>query len=351
VARGQEHPALNRTSGSACGPIMMCVPVDEPSARSIRVRASPPCGRGYGQGVTSPIDGVEVEHRDIPTNGIRLHCAVAGPQDGDLVVALHGFPEFWRGMSPVVVALARAGFRVVAPDQRGYNLSDKPESIDAYNVNELAADVAGIIEAMGRESAYVVGHDWGAAVAWWLALTRPERVRRLVVINVPHPSIFARAVRGSARQLRKSWYIFAIQVPALPERLAFGPRTRARFSRALARTANPGSFTPTYLAHLREAWARPGAARGMLNWYRASVRRRPGRLSDNRVHVPTLIIWGRRDVALTDTMVQPSADLCDDARIEWLDDATHWVLHDEPDRATALIVDFLREGRSEGGSR
>ena len=287
------------------------------------------------------IDGVEIEHRDIVTNGIRLHCAIAGPPDGDLVIALHGFPEFWRGMSGVITDLARAGYRVVAPDQRGYNLSEKPEGIDAYSVDEMALDVVGLIDAMGRESAHVVGHDWGAAVAWWLALTRPERVRRLVVINVPHPSVFAREVRGNRKQLRKSWYIFAIQVPALPERLAFGRRTRQRFSRAIAGTANPGSFTPDYLAHLREAWAQPGAAQGMLNWYRASVRRRPGRLVDKRVHVPTLIIWGRRDVALSDSMVQPSADLCDDVRVEWFDDATHWVLHDEPERTSALILDFL----------
>lgn len=287
------------------------------------------------------IDGVEIEHRDIVTNGIRLHCAIAGPPDGDLVIALHGFPEFWRGMSGVITGLARAGYRVVAPDQRGYNLSEKPEGIDAYSVDEMALDVVGLIDAMGRESAHVVGHDWGAAVAWWLALTRPERVRRLVVINVPHPSVFAREVRGNRKQLRKSWYIFAIQVPALPERLAFGRRTRQRFSRAIAGTANPGSFTPDYLAHLREAWAQPGAAQGMLNWYRASVRRRPGRLADKRVHVPTLIIWGRKDVALSDSMVQPSADLCDDVRVEWFDDATHWVLHDEPERTSALILDFL----------
>ncbi len=287
------------------------------------------------------IDGVEIEHRDIVTNGIRLHCAVAGPPDGDLVIALHGFPEFWRGMSGVITGLARAGYRVVAPDQRGYNLSEKPEGIDAYSVEQMALDVVGLIDAMGRESAHVVGHDWGAAVAWWLALTRPERVRRLVVINVPHPSVFAREVRGNRKQLRKSWYIFAIQVPALPERLAFGRRTRQRFSRAIAGTANPGSFTPDYLAHLREAWAQPGAAQGMLNWYRASVRRRPGRLADKRVHVPTLIIWGRKDVALSDSMVQPSADLCDDVRVEWFDDATHWVLHDEPERTSALILDFL----------
>ncbi|MFM1966980.1 MAG: hypothetical protein RL134_2705, partial [Actinomycetota bacterium] len=127
------------------------------------------------------IDGIDIEHRDILTNGIRLHCAIAGPEDGPLVLALHGFPEFWRGMAGPVVALARAGFRVVAPDQRGYGTSEKPEGIDAYRIEEISADAAGLVSALGRERAFVVGHDWGAAVAWWLALTRPDLVERLVV--------------------------------------------------------------------------------------------------------------------------------------------------------------------------
>lgn len=288
------------------------------------------------------IADVEVEHRDIVSNGIRLHCAIAGPEDGPLVIALHGFPEFWRGMTGPMVALARAGFRVVAPDQRGYGLSEKPGGIDAYRIEEISADAAGLITALGRDRAHVVGHDWGAAVAWWLALTRPETVTRLVVANVPHPSVFAREVKGNRRQLRKSWYIFAIQAPWLPERLAFGGLTRRRFARMIAATGNPGSFDEHYLRQLQDAWSQPGAGTGMMNWYRASVRRRPQRLDDKRVHVPTLILWGRRDVALSDTMVQPSADLCDDVRVEYFDEATHWVLHDEPERTGQLIVDFLR---------
>ena len=287
------------------------------------------------------IDGVTIEHRDVVTNGVRLHCALAGPEDGPLVIALHGFPEFWRGMSGVIVALARAGFRVVAPDQRGYGLSEKPRGIDAYRVEELSADVVGIIDAFGHERADIVGHDWGAAVAWWTALTASDRVQRMVVVNVPHPSVFAKEVKTNRRQTRKSWYIFAIQAPGLPERVAFSRRTRARFARMIARTANPGSFDDRYLQQLQDAWAQPGAANGMLNWYRASVRRRPERLSDKRVHVPTLIIWGRRDMALSDTMVEPSAALCDDVRVEWFDDATHWVLHDEPARTSDLITAFL----------
>ncbi len=287
------------------------------------------------------IDGVEITFRHVVTNGIRLHCAVAGPEDGPLVLALHGFPEFWRGMAGTMVALAKAGFRVIAPDQRGYHLSEKPRGIDAYRIEELAADAVGLIHAFGRERAHVVGHDWGAGVAWWMALTHPEAVDRLVILNVPHPSVLAQEIRTNRRQAAKSWYIFAIQPPGLAEAVAFSRVARRRFVKMLAGTANPGSWSEDYQQQLLQAWAQPGAATGMLNWYRASVRRRPGPLEDKRVHVPTLIIWGRQDVALSESMVEPSAAYCDDVRVEFLDDATHWVLHDEPERTAELIIDFL----------
>jgi epoxide hydrolase 4 len=292
------------------------------------------------------IDGVEITFTDVLTNGVRLHCAVAGPEDGPLVVTLHGFPEFWRGMAGTMVALAKAGFRVIAPDQRGYHLSEKPRDIDAYRIETLAADAVGLIRAFGRDSASVVGHDWGAGVAWWMALAHPEVVERLVVINVPHPSVFAKEVRTNPRQTAKSWYIFAIQPRGVAEALAFNSVSRRRLVHMLAGTANPGSWSEDYQQQLLEAWAQPGAATGMLNWYRASVQRRPERLADKRVHVPTLIIWGRKDVALSETMVAPSAALCDDVRVEFLDEATHWVLHDEPERTAEFILDFLSGARA-----
>jgi len=286
---------------------------------------------------TETIDGVDAEHRDILANGVRLHCVLAGPEDGDLVVLLHGFPEYWRGMAGPLVALASAGFRVIAPDQRGYGLSEKPTGIDAYRIEELAADVTGIIAALGRERADVVGHDWGAAVAWWVALTHAHKVRRLVIVNVPHPSVFARTLRTDRRQQRKSWYIGAFQIPWLPERVAFGDR----MLKVLRRTSTPGAFSDDYLRGLRGEWARPGAGTAMVNWYRASVRRRPERLADKRVHVPTLILWGEQDLALSQTMLAPSAQLCDDVQIREFPTATHWVLHDEPTATQAEIIQFL----------
>src|SRR5512146_911539 len=153
----------------------------------------------------------------IYTNGIRLHAVTAGPENGPLVVLLHGFPEYWGGFAGQIGPLAGAGYHVVAPDQRGYNLSDKPRDVGAYRISELARDVIGIIDHFGREKAALVGHDWGAAVAWDTTIHFPERIERLAILNVPHPAAMARALSGFTRQVLRSWYIYFFQVPALPE--------------------------------------------------------------------------------------------------------------------------------------
>jgi len=285
-----------------------------------------------------------MEYRFVATNGVTLHCAVAGPEDGPLVILLHGFPEFHAGMAGPMRALADAGYRVVAPDQRGYNLSDKPRATSAYSIEVLAQDVIGLIDAFGAERAHVVGHDWGAAVTWWLALTSPHRLRRVAVANVPHPSVMSKQIRTDPDQRRKSWYIFAFQIPWLPEALAGSTRLRTAFAARIAATSRPGAFTPADLAALQEAWSQPGAAHGMISWYRAAVQKRPDPPFDRRVRVPVLIIWGLHDIALSSKMIGPSADLCDDVRVITYDDATHWVLHDKPLETGAAITDFLDRG-------
>jgi pimeloyl-ACP methyl ester carboxylesterase len=157
--------------------------------------------------------------------GVRLHYVEAGT--GPLVVLLHGFPEFWFSWRHQLPALANAGFRVVAVDQRGYNLSDKPRGLDAYRTSVLAQDVARVIERLGVDRASVVGHDWGGGIAWTFAMGYPERLDRLAILNAPHPGTFVRHL-GSPRQLRKSWYLFFFQLPWLPEVL-LRPTTSRRF--------------------------------------------------------------------------------------------------------------------------
>jgi pimeloyl-ACP methyl ester carboxylesterase len=288
-----------------------------------------------------------LEELYIPTNGITLHVMAAGPADGPLVVLLHGFPEFWYGWRRQIPALAAAGYRVLVPDQRGYNRSDKPRGLSAYRSNHMAADTVGLLDAVGRERAAIAGHDWGALVGWLLALEYPERVARLAILNVPHPKVLEDNLRHNLRQRVRSLYAAFFQLPGLPEWLLRAGNWRA-LAETMRRSACPGSFTAADLRRYRAAWARPGAITAMLNWYRAAMRRPPHRPADPRVHVPVLMIWGARDQALGREMAPESIALCDDGRLHVLEDATHWVQHDAADRVNALLLDFLAAEKRTG---
>jgi pimeloyl-ACP methyl ester carboxylesterase len=281
-----------------------------------------------------------MKHERITTNGVSLHVVTDGPKDGPLVILLHGFPEYWYSWRHQIPFLADQGFCVWAPDQRGYNESDKPDGVSAYSVAELAKDVIGLIDASGRDKVYLVGHDWGAVVAWWTAIHYPERLHKMAVLNVPHPVVMERTMRTSLKQLRMSWYIFFFQLPFLPE-LGFKRRGGRDMAEAMQRTARKGTFSDEDLDRYREAWAKPGAVTAMINWYRAIFRARPPIPRDTRIRVPTLLIWGARDVALSRQMAQPSIDMCDDGRLVLIEEATHWVQHDEPERVNQLLGDFL----------
>jgi epoxide hydrolase 4 len=283
---------------------------------------------------------------NILTNGVGLHVVQAGPDQGPLVILLHGFPEFWRGWIKQIGPLAQAGWRVWAPDQRGYNLSDKPKGLAAYQIETLAKDVLGLIEASGREKACLVGHDWGAAVAWWVALRYPEKVARLAILNVPHPVVMIRTLRTNRAQLRKSWYIFFFQIPFLPEALT--RRNDWAFAvRSLKGSSRRGTFNDDDIREYRRAWGRKNAFHSMLNWYRAAVQRPPKTPPDPRIHLPTLVLWGEKDRFLGREMVQPSLDLCDDGRVLFFEQATHWVQHEEPEKVNSLLIDFFESGRQD----
>jgi epoxide hydrolase 4 len=282
------------------------------------------------------------QDRLIKTNGITLHALTAGPEDGPLVLMLHGFPEFSYGWHNQIPVLAEAGYFVVAPDQRGYNLSDKPEGVHRYKIENMVADAAGMIKVLGREKAFVIGHDWGGNVAWWLALTHPEMVEKLVIMNVPHPKVFVKMIRSNIRQLFKSWYIFAVQIPRLPEAMLLR-NNAADIERAFLDSAKKATFSTGDIEKYREAWLCPGAMTAMLNWYRAALRHPPDDPASWRVTVPTLMLWGKQDVALDEAMAQPSIELCDDGQLVMYEDATHWVQHDAADRVNAELLAFLGE--------
>ncbi len=282
-----------------------------------------------------------IEHHRVTTNGISLHVAQAGPEDGELVILLHGFPEFWYGWLRQIGFLAAHGYRVWAPDQRGYNLSDKPAGIDAYRYATLVADVIGLIDASGREQAYLVGHDWGAAVAWATANSHPDRLKKLAILNVPHPLVFYETLRSSRTQMLRSLYFGFFQIPRLPEFLmTVGDGVLG--TQMLFLSSHPRTFSDAEIAEYLRAWKQPGAMTAMINWYRAVVQRAPQMPANPRITVPTLVVWGAEDVALSVDMAQKSVDLCDDGRLVLFEDATHWVHHDKPEQVNALLADFLR---------
>jgi epoxide hydrolase 4 len=268
----------------------------------------------------------------------RLHYVEAG--EGPLVVLLHGFPEFWYGWRRQIAPLAAAGFRVVAPDTRGYNLSSKPEGVAAYDVGLLADDIKGLIRERGAESAMVVGHDWGGSIAWALAMNHPEVVDRLAILNAAHPRKLSQGLHHPD-QLRKSWYFFFFALPDLPETVVHA--NHWHFFRHFLRDARP-PFTPEQTDRYVEAWSQPGASTGMINYYRSSVRQnqKKAEAALRPVKAPTLVIWGERDHYLGPELAEPEHDDVPNlARVERLPDASHWVHHDEAERVTQLLIDFF----------
>lgn len=273
-------------------------------------------------------------HGEATVNGIRLHWVEMG--SGPPVVLLHGFPEFWYAWRHQLPALAGAGYRAVAADLRGYAGSDKPEGVEAYRIQEVVDDVRGLIAHLGGR-AHVVGHDFGGAAAWYLAMLAPEMVDRLVIINCPHPVAMRREL-GTWDQRLRSWYAAFFQLPAVPEIVLRAGRF-ALLRRALRREpARPGAFTDDDLARYVEAWSQPGALRGMLHHYRAYRLRKPRPL---RISRPTLLVWGMRDPHLSPRLLDGLEPWVEDLRIERIPQASHWVMADVPDRLDALLREFL----------
>lgn len=286
--------------------------------------------------------GVELEERFVRTSdGFTLSAKCAGPQDGQPILFLHGFPEFWYGWRKQIGYFAAQGYRVVAPDQRGYNDSDKPPQVCDYRMVQLGEDVAAIVRQLQLRECVLVGHDWGAAAAWMAAIRHPSLFARLVILNVPHPRVFLKNLLTNPKQFLKSWYMYFFQLPVLPAWLASFDGYR-RFAESMRSTANEGSFTDADLEAYIAAWQKPGAMDAMIHWYRAAFRH-PELAGPADVLVPTLILWGERDQFLESSMAAESLSYCRTGRVRYFPDATHWVQHDEPDAVNSEIENFIKE--------
>jgi pimeloyl-ACP methyl ester carboxylesterase len=293
----------------------------------------------------TPIEG-SIRHGYAQVGGVRLHYAERGEGE-QLVILLHGFPEFWYSWRHQLRALGER-FHVVAPDMRGYNLSDKPPRIEDYTIDKLVDDVTGLIRHFGHERAVVVGHDWGAAVAWAVALHHPEYVSKLVAMQVP-PAAVWRANMGFKQALR-SWYMLFFQLPLIPEWL-MSLNDFALQERIFKKVSRPGVFTETDIALYKKALREPNALTSAINYYRANVfkmfspaSKSEDDLTDDRVRVPTLFIYGERDIAVLPETVRGVEDYVDapyrELRIKTSD---HWVQNEAWEEVNAALDSFLEQ--------
>lgn len=280
----------------------------------------------------------ELTHAFVRANNLRFHI-VQVESDAPLILFLHGFPEFWYSWKHQLTAVAAAGYRAWAPDMRGYNTSDKPRGVWAYHLNTLALDVEELLNAAGVEKAVIVGHDWGANVAWRLAMDYTERVEKLVIMNVPHPARVSAAF-AMPRQWVKSWYIPMMQTPWLPE--AMMRRYPGVLAESIRLTAvHKEAFTDADIAQYRGAISQPGAIPAMLNYYRALVRW-GFRLPIKPITAPTLIIWGEEDVALEKELTYGTERWVPDFRIHYIPRCGHWVQNEAADEVNEVLLDFLK---------
>lgn len=274
-------------------------------------------------------------------NGITLHYVEQGK--GPLLILLHGFPDFWYGWRKQIGPLS-GHFRVVAPDMRGFNLSDKPGSLNDYKIDVLAKDIDLLIGALGEKEAFLVGHDWGGIVAWAVTAFHPERIKKLAVLNIPHPLEIRRAFRErNWAQLRKSWYVFFFQLPFLPEQLLKSDRF---FEASLTKMQNnPEAFSPEDVSRYQEAYRQPGADKGSLSYYRASfgeiISIRP--MEVPKIERPVLMLWGEQDKALGKELTWHTADHCNNTlEIVYDPKSGHFIQLDNPELVNENLLRFLR---------
>ncbi len=279
------------------------------------------------------VPGSELAERIVRSGDVRLRCVTAGPADGPLALFLHGFPARWSTWRAVLPAFARAGYLAVAPDLRGYGASDRPAGVDSYSMVRVLEDVIAILDAFGRERAFVAGHDFGGGLTWALAMAHPERVERLATLNSVHVVGFERQIRKWS-QLSKSWYVFFFLLPWLPE--WWLSRRDFRFVR---RSLRADGLSDDVIGDLLEGIRPPGALHAAIDWYRASFRDVSRKLVlPKRVDLPTLVIWGDRESHLDPELATPPGDWVGDARVEHVPEGSHWVHHDAPERVNALLL-------------
>ncbi len=287
------------------------------------------------------MQGLQPDFQFLESNGIRIHCAVQGAENrhNGTILLLHGFPEFWYGWRHQIVDLS-CDYRVVAPDLRGFNLSDKPTGIENYRVKNIVADVVGLIAKLGNEPVTVVGHDWGGAIAWPVAAFHSHLIRRLIILNGPHPSTYAREIIFNPQQRLAAQYIHFLRRPDAALYLA-----EDNYRRLVRMSGVTGDEVEIYI----KAWSQPGRLDAQLNYYRAMPF--PPPLPDSEVlnpkipslyvETPTLVIWGERDTAILSSNLIQLDHYVPNLKIHRIPTASHWVQHEAPLDVNSAIRTFL----------
>ncbi len=293
----------------------------------------------------------DIQSQFAEVNGIRLHYASVG--QGKLIMFVHGFPEFWYEWEKQLVEFGQ-DFQAVAPDMRGYNLSSKPPNIEDYHVKDLIEDLRALTKQLGHEKLIMVAHDWGGAVAWSAAMRHPELLEKLIIINSPHPAVFARELLKNPDQQKASQYMLMLR-SAEAERV-LSENNFARLKDVLVQFGSKWEMTDEKRQKYIEAWSQPGALTGSLNYYRASPLYPPTSKSDEEqissilnlpkemlaVKVPTLVIWGEQDRALLTGNLDGLEEYVEDLTVKRIPDGTHWVIHEQPELVNSLIRDFIK---------
>ncbi|GAB4552597.1 MAG: epoxide hydrolase EphM [Anaerolineae bacterium] len=281
----------------------------------------------------------EFQGQMLLVGNLKMHVVLAGQEGAPLVVLLHGFPEFWYSWRHQIRALAAAGFRVVAPDMRGYNLTEK---LPPYDPFALAKDPVNLIRTLGYEKAYLIGHDWGGVVSWLTAAFYPEVIEKLMILNCPHPGVASDILSSFyLPQIAKSWYIFAFQLPRLPELLSSANNFRA-LEGGLKR-GTPNGISKDELVYFKEAWSQPGALHAGITYYRELLRKGSAlRRRDMTIRVPTRMIWGDPDFALTKEAAERSKKYAPHLEIDYIPNSGHFVQQDRPDEVNQLILAYLK---------
>jgi epoxide hydrolase 4 len=276
--------------------------------------------------------------RLIQAGSLRVHYVerAAGP----LVLLLHGFPECWWGWRRQIEPLGASGLHVIAPDLRGYNLTERTSS--GYDIDTLTADVPNLVHALGERDCFLVGHDWGGVIAWMAAMRYPDLVKRLAILNAPHPGTYLRETRHR-EQLLRSWYVALFGIPWLPEWLLTRNNCAGIESIFRSSSTRPDTFNHEELDAYRRVWRQPGAVTAALNYYRQMIRlgRRGLRRRVREITIPTLVLWGMKDVALSPRLLDGLEKWAPNVQIERYPDVGHWIQHEAIDEVNAHLARFF----------